>query len=281
MKFRFGIGLAFAACLVAGAAVAQASGARPSTPFVIHSVPVDGAEQVAREWRPLLVQPVTSVRSARLDAEAPAESAGWFKAKSFPAGTLMFGAYAGDQWSYCAVAESRQRWWTEDQFICYVDRNDDGQFDAAIDSGVPFNGVPLLVYSTGETRPLTSPVPFSRIPLADGPSVEYAISYEIVRPSGRAMLNGRNVPRAATHIVPIVGFRVAGGRIQPLSGPGSGQRLRLIDGQRATIRVKGAVIEILGVNNDDSVRYRVVEAMPTHVDQIMLQVITTTRWVVY
>lgn len=280
MNFRSSIALTLGACLVASAAAAQTA-SRPSTPFVIHAVPVDGAEQAARERQPLLSQPVTSVRSARLDAEAPAESAGWFKAKSFPAGTQMFGAYAGERWSYCAVAESRQTLWTADQFICYVDDDDDGRFDAAIDSGAPFNGVPLLVFSTGESRPLPAPVPYSRLPLADGPSVEYAISYEIVRPSGRAMLNGRNVPRAATHIVPIVGFRVGGGRIQPLTGAGGDRRVQLIDGQRATLRIKGAVIEILGVNDDDSVRYRVVESIPAHVDQIMLQVITTTRWVVY
>ncbi|NJC40008.1 hypothetical protein GGQ87_000266 [Brevundimonas alba] len=280
MIFRFGIGLLLGACMFAGGAAAQTA-SRPSTPFVIHGVAVDSTERTAREGQPLLAQPVTSVRSARLDAEAPAESAGWFKDKSFAAGTPMFGAYAGDQWSYCAVAESRQSFWTTDQFICYVDADDDGRFDSAIDSGTPFNGVPLLVFSTGASRPLPAPVPYSRLPLADGPSVEYAISYEIVRPHGRAMLNGRNVPRAATHIVPVVGFRVEGGRIQPLSAAGGERRIPLAGGQQATIRVKGAVIEILGVNNDDSVRYRVVETIPSHVDQIMLQIITTTTWVVY
>lgn len=280
MICRFGVALTLGACLLSGVAVAQTA-SRPSTPFVIHSVMVDGAERVAREHQPLLVQPVTSVRSARLEAETPAESAGWFKAKSFPAGTLMFGAYTDDEWSYCAVAESRQTWWSADQFICYVDEDDDGRFDAAIDSGEPFNGVPLLVFSTGESRPLPAPAPYSRIPLADGPGIEYAVSFDVVRPTGRAMLNDRNVPRAATHIIPSVGFRVEGGRVQPLSGPGSNQRIPLVNGQTATIRVKGAVIEILGVNNDNSVRYRVVEAIPAHVDQIMLQIITTTRWVVY
>jgi len=280
---RSGIALSLGVCLamVAGALAGTASAqARPSTPFVIHGVPVDGTEQVARERRPLLVQPVTSVRSARLDAEAPAEAAGWFKDKSFPAGTRMFGAYTADHWSYCAVAESRS-WLTEDQFICYLDRDDDGQFDAAMDSGVPFNGVPLLVFSTGEIHPLASPVPYSRIPLAEGPGVEYVITYEIVRPGGRAMRNGRNVPRTATHIIPSLGFRLPDGSISPLSGPGIGRRIALASGARATLRIKGAVIEILDVEDDDSVRYRVVQAIPMHVDQIMLQVITTTYWVAY
>lgn len=277
IALSLGVGMAMLAAALAGTASAQA---RPSTPFVIHEVTVDGAEQVARERRPLLIQPVTSVRSARLDAEAPAEAAGWFKDKSFPAGTRMFGAYTADHWSYCAVAESRS-WLTEDQFICYLDRDDDGRFDAAMDSGIPFNGVPLLVFSTGEIHPLATPVPYSRIPFAEGPGVEYVITYEIVRPSGRAMRNGRNVPRTATHIIPSLGFRLPTGSIVPLTGAGIGRRIALAGGARATLRIKGAVIEILDVEDDDSVRYRVVQAIPMHVDQIMLQIITSTYWVAY
>ena len=89
----------------------------------------------------------------------------------------------------------------------------------------------------------------------------------------RAMRNGRNVPRTATHIIPSLGFRLPTGSIVPLAGAGIGRRIALAGGARATLRIKGAVIEILDVEDDDSVRYRVVQAIPMHVDQIMLQII--------
>ncbi|RZJ44985.1 MAG: hypothetical protein EON86_02330 [Brevundimonas sp.] len=282
MNYKDGTALVLGACLAAlvGAGSPASAQSRPSTPFVIHGVAANPAEQAGREGRPLVTHRVTSVRSARLDAVAPAEGTGWFKDKSFPAGTLMFGAYTDDAWSYCAIAESRS-WFNEDQFICYVDRDDDGRFDEAIDSGVPFNGVPLLVFGSGAARPLPAPVPYSRIPLADGPSVDYEITYQIVRPVGRAMRAGRNVPRTATHIIPAVGFRIPGQHLVTLSGAGGERRIPLEGGQRATIRIKDTVIEVLGVNDDDTIRYRVVETMQPHVDQIMLQIVTTTRWVVY
>ena len=273
----FGAGVA-CAWLIAGGAVARDL---PSTPFLIHGVTVDGSERVATKREALLVQPVTSPRAARLDAEAPAEEAGWFKDKSFPAGTHMFGAYARDSWSYCAVAESRATFWTSDQFICYVDSDNDGRFDGAIDSGEPFGGVPLLVYGAGQPHALATPVPYSRIAPLEGPSIEYAIGYEIVRRSGRGVRNGRNVPLAATHIVPFVGFKLPGGEITRLSEAGGSRRFALEGGQRGTIRIRGAEIEILGVGDDDSIRYRVIRAIPAQVDQILLQTTAPAYWMAY
>ena len=254
----------------AGAAAAQTV-SRPSTPFIIHPVVLDDSERVAASPAALLSQPASSIRAARLDAEAAAESAGWFKAKSFPAGTLMFGAYAGDRWSYCAVAESRSRWWASDQFICYIDEDNDGRFDSAIDSGSPFNGVALLVFNVGMSRPLPTPVPYTRIDAVDGPTIDYAIGFSVVRPYRR-----RNQPiRPATFINVYPAFRAGNGALAALSGPGSG-RLPLQDGQTATIRMMGAEIKILGVNEDNSVRYRVVRTMPRQIDQIIMQLTTTT-----
>lgn len=267
---------------VAGPALSQS---RPSTPFVINPVQIDpAAEMTARENQPLLTQPTTSIRSARLDGEAVAEAAGWFKDKSFPAGTLMFGAYIDTGWSYCATAVSRQSWWNGDQFICYVDNDNDGRFDTAMDSGAPFNGVPLMVFSQAAQHSLPAPVPYSVIPAEDGPSINYAITFEIERPR-RSGADRRRRPDApplpASHIKPIVGFRLDNGQMVTLSGAGLAQRIRLVGGQTATIRFKGAEIEILGVNDDDSVRYRVVRSMPRQVDQITLTVITTTYYTVY
>lgn len=284
MQLRVRDALVLSACLAfasASPATAQTTQSMPSTPFIIHGVTLDGAEQVALKNQALLAQPVTSVRSARLDAEAPAERAGWFKQKSFPAGTPMFGAYTRDGWSYCAVAESRAAFWTSDQFICYVDSDNDGQFESALDSGAPFGGVPLLVFGQGQPSALPVPVPYSRIPTIEGPSVEYAVGYELVRPSGRGMRNGRNVPLPATHIIPFIGFKIPGGDIRPLSGPGEGRRFALERGQTATIRLGEAVIEILGVGDDDSVRYRVIQAFPAQVDQITLRITSSTYWVAY
>jgi len=262
----------------AGAAHAQSSVVtRPSTPFMIYPVPADDSEKVAARGEPLLIQSASAIRAARLDAEAAAESAGWFKEKSFPAGTLMFGAYTGTRWSYCAVAETRQRFWSSDQFICYIDEDDDGRFDAAIDSGAPFQGVALLVFNSGLPRPLATPVPYSRLDMAEGPKVEYVIGFTIDRP--RTSRRNPEV-RPATHITPFPAFRAGDGSLVPLSGLGTG-RLPLENGQTAHIKLMGAEIEILGVNDDNSVRYRVMQTMPRQIDQILMRLTTTTTWVYY
>ena len=252
----------------------------PSSPFVIHAVAVDSAEQIVTRRQPLLVQPVTSMRAVRLDAETPAAISS-ARERSFPAGTLAFGVYVRDGWAYCAIAESRLRLWSPDQYVCYIDSDNDGRFESAIDSGEPFGGIPLLVWGQGDVRRLPAPAPYTRIAAADGPSIEYAIGYEVVRPSGRARRGDRNVPRPATHIAATIGFRLPDGEIHPLSGPEVGRRFPLEDGQQGSIRVHGAVIEVLAVGDDDSVRYRVIQSIPAQVEQITLQANNTMRWGAY
>jgi hypothetical protein len=243
----------------------------PSTPFIIHGVTVDSSEQIATEQEALLAQPVTSPRAARFDVATSAQPMGGAREKSFPAGTLMFGAYARESWSYCAMAVAT--FWTADQFSCFVDRNNDGLFEAISDSGTPFAGVPLFVYGAGQPYLLATPIPYSRIAPLEGPTIEYAIGYRIVRRSGRMTREGRSVPYPATHIVPIIGFRSAGGVIRPLSGPESQQRIPLEDGQKATVRIAGAVIEVLEVGHDDSITYRVVQTIPAQIKQIILETV--------
>lgn len=265
-----------AGCLVTGSAVAQTNvQSRLSTPFIIHAVPMPEGEQTAAKGKPLLVHPVTTLRAARLTEQTAAESAGWFKEKFFPAGTLMFGAYAENKWSYCAVAESRSRFWSSDQFICYLDEDKDGRFEAAMDSGMPFQGVGILVFSQAAPKPLATPAPYERVALEDGPKVEFGIGFQIQRPRRRS---DAPVP-AATAIRPVVGFVGENGSVLSAFRGGVAP-VPLVEGQRATIRIEGAEIEILGVNDDDSVRYRVVKTLPSRLDRIMMQIVTTTTWTV-
>ena len=270
VSIRFGLALVIGAGLVASSGAANATiVSRLSTPFFVHPVIPDPRPRQTSERGILLTQPVSSVRAARLDAEAPAEAMGRPRPKPFPAGTPMFGAFAGQQWSYCAVVESN--WGRPDKFSCYIDSDEDGRFDAVMDSGPPFNGVALFVFNTGQPRTLPEPVPYSRIDAAAGPRTRYAIGYRIHRP--RAPDRNAQIP-AATHISPIFGFLTADGALVPLSEQAAAVPLR--DGQRARLEIKGALIEIDGVGDDNSVQYRVLRGVAGHVDQIMMQTVTTT-----
>ena len=244
--------------------------ARPSPPFIIQAVGVDGTEQVSTGRWPLLAQPVTSLRAVRLDADTPAATRGSVP-RVFPAGTKAFGIYIRDGWAYCAVAEATNWFLGSDQFVCYVDSDNDGQFESSMNAGEPFNGVPLLVWGAGELRPLPAPAPYSRIPAAEGPSLEYVIGYEIVRPSGRRARDGRYIASPATYITTSAGFRLPNGVTSSLYGRDIGRRVPLANGQTATIRLNGAEIEILGVNDDNSIRYRIIKTMPSQIQQIDLQ----------
>lgn len=260
------------AVLATDTAVAQTvvPNARSSPPFIIHAVGVDSTERVSTGRWPLLVQPVTSLRAVRLDAETPAATRGSVP-RVFPAGTTAFGVYIDDGWAYCAMAEATNYFLGSNQFVCYVDADNDGQFESSMNSGEPFDGVPLWVWGEGRIRPLPAPAPYTRIPAAEGPSLEYAIGFQIVRPSGRRTREGRYIPSPATYIQTTAGFRLPSGVIRQLQGQDIGRRFPLLNGQTATIQLKGAEIEILGVGDDDSIRYRIVRTMPSQIEQIELQ----------
>lgn len=256
--------LALAACLASSAFAASGAHAQTalSTPFVIHETPLDGAERTAAKGQALLLQPTSTNRAARLDAERPGGGSIYYENRRYPAGTLMFGAYAADKWSYCAVPE-HDVFWRADFVDCFVDNDSDGRFDAVRAISTPF-GSPLLVLGPGEERPIPALLPYTRIPIAEGPTVEFGIGFWIMRPSGRG------AARTATHIVATEGFKNRLGSIDALTGEGRNVAFRLRDGQTATIRVRGAVIEILGVSDDDAVRYRVIKTMPSQIDHLSL-----------
>jgi len=266
---RLGLALVIGAGLMASSGAASATiVSRLSTPFFVHPVVSDPRPRQTSERGLLLIQPVSSVRAARLDAEAPAEAMGRPRPKPFPAGTTMFGAFAGQQWSYCAVVESN--WGRPEKFSCYIDADDDGRFDAVMDSGPPFNGVALFVFNTGQPLTLPESVPYSRIDAMEGPRTRYAIGYRIHRPRAP----NRDAPVPATHISPVFGFLTPDGALVPLSEQGAA--VPLTDGQRGRLEIKGAVIEIDAVGDDNSVHYRVLRGIAGHVDQIMMQTVTTT-----
>lgn len=263
--------VAVAAALAAGSAQAQSSTRTiESTPFVVHAVAADVTERVAKPGEPLLVHPATSVRAARLTAEAPTTS-GYKKVKSFPAGTAMFGAHAPGGWVYCAVAASTARWWAGDEFACYEDADEDGRFESVRLSGEPFMRVPLFVFQLGAAKALPTPVPYERVPYAEGPRIDYALSFKVDRPRGKR----GEPPPAATSI------RLTAQVGQPGAYASIGDGIagaRLTAGQTATLQYGGAKIDILGVEADGSVRYRVTQGMPTHIERVVMGVTTTTTY---
>jgi hypothetical protein len=269
---RRALAVAFLAALVAlPASVGAQTVQVDSTPFIVHASPATQTVRTARPGEPLLVQSVTSLRSARLTAEAPTTS-GYKKVKSFPAGTLLFGAYAPEGWVYCAVAESTARWWAGDEFACYEDVDDDGRFDRVRLSGEPFMGVPLFVFQLGEPKTLPAPAPFEPIPAAEGPRVEYVLKADVRRPRTR-----RDEPKRPAEAVALTAAIGLPGRHAPIGATGA--RAVLDGGQTATLDHEGGRIRILGVEPDDSIRYVVETAMPTRVDRVVMGVTTTTRYV--
>lgn len=254
-----------------GAARAQTSSRTvESTPFVIHAAPVAADERRAKAGEPLLVQPVTSVRAAKLLAEAPTTS-GYKKVKAFPAGTALFGAYAPDGWAYCAVAASTARWWAGDEFACYQDGDDDGRFDHVRLSGAPFMGVPLFVFELGAPKPLPTPVPYQRTAYGEGPRIDYALGVQVMRPKTK-----RDQPPAPATAVRLTASIGQEGRYAKIGD--EAMLARLDGGQTATLEFRGAKISVLGVEPDGAVRYRVDTPMPTHVDRVVMGITTTTTY---
>lgn len=255
---------ASAAFVVAGQAAAQTRTVE-SSPFVIHEIAADPTVRNAKKGEPLLVQPVTASRAARLEVDAPT----LFKSKtqSFAAGTAMFGSYdeATGRWLWCAVAESKAKWWAGDEFACYEDLDADGRFDTVRPSGAPFLGVPLFVFSPGAAKPLPTPVPYSRIDFANGPKTEYALSWRADRPRAKADQPAPKVEAIA--VTPAMG---------PNASPiGSAATVKLDGQETGRVFFRGAEIEILGFEPDGSVRYRVLKGLPRQVGRVTMTMTTS------
>ena len=263
---------ALALGVIAGSASAQTR-TRESTPFVIHQAivagPEIGVEATAPRGQALIVQHATSIRAARLEADTPS-LAGFRKTKTFPAGSSMFGIYAGSGWAYCAVAETSAAWWSGDEFVCYEDADQDGRFETAMHSGSPFLGVPLFVFELGRKQTLPEPAPYVIAPADAGPAVDYVVTAQVQRP--------RLTDPAATPVVIVTlkgGFRQSVNSIPTAIGGWTAGAPLKTDGP-TRISLMGAEIDILGVDDDNTVRYRVVSATPTQVQRIVMGVTTTT-----
>lgn len=266
---------AVALCLAAGPALAQGQ-TQESTPFVIHGAvsagPEIGSEATAPPGQPLIVQRATSIRAARLDADTPS-LAGFAKTKVFTAGSPMFGVYTTSGWAYCAVAETTASWWAGDEFVCYEDADKDGRFETAMLSGSPFLGVPLFVFQLGRRQPLPQPAPYTLIATEDGPAVDYVVTAQVQRPRTRDAA----LP-PSTFITLRGGFRQGVNSIPARIG-GWSKSARLKDGEPSRINLKGAEIEILGVDEANVVRYRVLTPTPTQVERVTMGVTTRTAMV--
>ncbi|WP_332679164.1 hypothetical protein [Brevundimonas sp.] len=257
-----------------------------STPFIIHAGisrgPAPGDEAVAQRGQPLLIQRATSIRAARLEAETPS-LAGFQKVKSFPAGTKMFGVYSLTGWVYCAVAETTASWWAGDESICYEDADGDGRFETAMLSGAPFMGVPLFVFELGERQVLAEPAPYVVIPGAEGPSVEFALV---------ASSETHRSPDAPAEVPPVVTVTVNGG-FRASADPGGVGRSEnppttriagwtgtvVLGPERSNrIRILGAELEILGLGENNTVRYRVISPAPAQVERVAMSVVRSTTY---
>lgn len=254
-----------------------------STPFIIHAGmtqgPAPGEEAVARRGQPLLIQRATSIRAARLEAEAPS-LAGFRKVKSFPAGTPMFGVHSLTGWVYCAVAETTASWWSGDESVCYEDADGDGRFETAMLSGAPFMGVPLFVFELGERQALAEPTPYTVIPGAEGPSVEFALV---------ASSRTHRFPGAVNPVVTVTvagGFRASadpggvGRGADPPTTPIAGwvDTVTLGPDQPNRVHVLGAELEILGAGADGTIRYRVIASAPAQVERVAMSVRRSTTY---
>lgn len=257
-----------------------------STPFIIHAGvthgPAVGEEATVQRGKPMLTQRATSIRAARLEAETPS-LAGFRKMKSFAAGTPMFGVYSLTGWVYCAVAETTASWWAGDEFVCYEDIDGDGRFESAMLSGAPFLGVPLFVFELGERRALAEPAPYTVISGAEGPSVEFALV---------ATVQTRRLPGMLAEAPPVTmvtvkgGFRASadpggvGRAADPPTTPIAGWADTVVLGPERPnrIHVLGAELEILGLGEDNAVRYRVISSAPAQVERIAMSVTRSTTY---
>lgn len=264
---------ALAGALVAGGPAAAQTRTRSASYVVLPKAPAAQAatpavELTAKRGEPLLVQQAVATRAARLTVETPSPF-GFGKVKSFPAGAKMFGVPSGDGFAYCAVAASTARWWAGDEFACFEDVDSDGDFDQVRASGSPFMSVPLFVFQLGAPKPLAAPAPYERLPYAEGPAVEYGLTWNSVKRGGK---NDEPV----WHAVGVQPAFSSGLGFQSIRNGGSARK---VEGDKPVqFEVRGAKVTVLGLTPEGDLRYRVDEPMPTQVDRITMSITTTTTY---
>lgn len=257
------------ACLMALAPIAAAqTTTAESTPVVIHAGAAGGEGVIDARAQIVLRQGVTTVRAAVLDEPAARPSGNGRQREGFPAGERLFGIYDGDEsWSYCALRES---FWLGDALTCYQDTNEDGRLDVAMPSGAPFLGVPFFILAqTAEQRPLAMPAAFRRIPYDQGPSIEAGLRLTLTEARVR-----RSRTEPATALLEF-GYILDNDRFVPVRG--TSHRQTLEGAGPVTLSVADAHVELTGQPVRGQLHYRVVEAMPAHIDRvIMTQTVTYT-----
>ncbi len=259
----------FAVGLAAIAPIASAqTTTSESTPVVIHAGASGGEGIVAERTQIVLRQRVTTVRAAVLDEPAARPAGDGRQREGFPAGERLFGIYDGDgAWAYCALRES---FWLGDNLTCYQDTDNDGRLDIAKPSGAPFLGVPFFILAqTSEQRQLAAPAAFRRLPYDQGPAIEAGLRLTLTEARERRT---RSTPASAFLEF---GYILNNDRFVPVQG--TSQR-RTFDGEGpVTLNVADARIELSGAPARGQLRYRVLDAMPAHIDRVvMTQTVTYT-----
>lgn len=257
--------------LLATAAQAQSSTAYAWTTFVVHGVTPPSGEQVARPGEPLLRQPVTSTRAARLEADTPS-LLGMGSAKVLLAGTKMFGVKVPDGWIYCAVAESTVKWLFLDWFACYQDIDADGLFDHVRSSGAPFNGIPLFVFQPGPPKALPTPVRYSFIPYAEGPRVDLGFVW---RPIIAKVKKGEVAPPPTR--LTVTTSILTGEKDEAIS---AAVTFDMASGRPQVFSDNGGRVTLLGFTPEGGLRYRVDSAIPAQIEPLKMTLTTTTYWYV-
>lgn len=261
---------ALACSLVAASAGAQTFTSRSWTTFVVNPVTVSSEEQVAAPGASLLSQPVTATRAAQLDAEAPS-LLGMGSAKTFPAGTKMFGVKVPDGWIYCAVAASTVKWLYSEWTACYQDADNDGAFEVVRNSGAPFNGIPLFVFQPGPPKKLPAPIPYTAIAYKEGPTVDLGFVWKPV-----ITKVPRDAPPAPVTQLTVTQSMITGDKVE---GVGRGKTFS-VETLPQTLRMDGATITLLGLTPKGELRYRVSSAMPAQIQPLELVLTTSTYYYV-
>lgn len=250
---------------VAGQGQAQ-NRTRETAPILIHGTPQEpivlGEERVAARGKPLLTLPATTLRAVRLDEQTPTVS-GFSAMNSLPEGQTLFGIYTPTGWAYCAMGESSRRFLV-DQLVCFEDKDKDGRFETVMAAGRPFLGVPFFVFQTYRAQPLAVSVPYSRIDVLEGPTMSYALTTMRWTRRGQPpsiAIQAGYLPDPDKAMVPIRGMAY---------------HREIVQGGVTQLKLGGVEIDILNVDEDGSVRYRVMALPPTSLQRSSMSITTTS-----
>lgn len=252
--------------LWAGAATAQTTTTSVSTPLAILAVDRPQGEQLAASGVAVLSQPVASIRAARLAEPSPAllnVLFGSARSAVLPAGTLLYGVEAPEGWMYCTILTHGGWHGIADQLACMQDKDRDGRFELARPSGLPFQGIPPMVFQAGAPKPLPAPVAYAEIPYSEGPAFRFEIYWTADRP--RSAKGQPLQPATAVSF----GARIVAGETK-VNLTGGGTRV-LLDGSPKTVRIDGSEITVLGVD-EAGLHYRVEQVLPNQIQRIRMQI---------